>query len=298
MGLVAILTTPKCQLDLLSAILACTETQPHSQTRQLLKNDPLEALLLQETLKGRHLIRNLINGDGAGQIMVWGPDDHEIVYQRLYYRAYDYRLEVKIGVIQNPHNDSIELHVQGTPESINRYSGGLLDPYMQEVENRSCPSNAYRRVIAHGCKMITLDDVCLLKKQPEAILHHLESVSLYLFHDYVVKDVNQSIHTVLLGKDFTMLTGDKMTSAVEIGQTIDLIKGSHFRSIESLEDLDDNTCDDVCYLINGRLLEDMIASEHTHLFARVIQNSRKRIIYRASPNGKQVFHCFFTIDGT
>jgi len=282
-------------IDILNNILACTEIQPHSKTGQLMKNDIVEEKLLSFALQSdkgnRKLVKNIINNDGSGYINVLDYDN----YERLYYKPYDYKLEVKIGVIKKEHGSNIELHIQGTPEAIDRYSNGKLAIILTQIESMKVPNNVYKRVIAHASKIITHEELLTLKNNPQKILRDFEITSVYIFYDYVIEGINQSIDTILeMGKDFAMLTGDKMSSAVEIGKTIGIIK--HDNDVTAVDNIDDltegNFNEDKCYIINGRLLEDIICSNKTTQLAVIIQNSKRRIIYRASPNGKQLFISF------
>ncbi len=282
------------RIDILSNILACTEIQPHSKTGLLMKNDIIEEKLLSFALqrKGetRQLQKNIINSEGCGQILV--SNDHQ--YNRLYYKPYNYQLEVKIGVIQK-NDGEIILHVQGTPEAINNYSNGQLTDTLTQIEKMTVPSNVYKRVIAHGSKRITQFDLELLKEEPHKVLNNLETTSIYIFYDYVIDGIDQSIKEVLsMGKDFAMLTGDKMSSAIEIGKTIGIIENDDdIIVIDTIENLTDcSHLNGKCYAINGRLLEEIIYSNKTTLLSMIIQNSNKRIIYRASPNGKQIYISF------
>ena len=115
----------------------------------------------------------------------------------------------------------------------------------------------------------------------------------------MVDGVDQSITQVLeMGKDVTLLTGDKMSSAVEIGLTIGLIRhASDYVHLESIDDfrLQSTNSRDVCYVINGRLLAHVACSR---CLGRLLGSggnggsggsAGRRIIYRASPNGKQVY---------
>jgi magnesium-transporting ATPase (P-type) len=273
-------------LDILFNILACTEIQPHSITGELLKNDVIEEKLLTHvcTKLKMKLKHNLIDQNGAGEIKI---DD--IIIDRLLYKKFDYKLEVKLGVIR--YKGQMYLHIQGTPEAINKYSQGKLVKLMDELKNIPKPDNAYRRIIAHASREIDEKELELLKAKPELILNNMKNVSLYLFHDFIVKNVDKAVQKVLQTRNFTMLTGDKMSSAIEIGTLLGIINNHEI--VDTLEDI--NKLDDKkvgCLILNGRLLDSLISSERVCHLITLMKKSNARIIYRATPTSKQLFVAF------
>ena len=282
-------------IDILPNILACTEIQPHSQTHLLLKNDVLEEKLLSYLFSNtdRVLIENKILNDGSGHIIV----ENYSKFDRLYYKPFDYLLEVKLAVIKQNSSEQLILHIQGTPESINKYSDGKLEILLKNIENMKTHKNSYKRVIAHACKTITPNELEILKKSPLTILNSFEQVSVYVFYDYIVDQIDQSIsHLLKAGKDVSILTGDKMSSAVDIGKTVGIIDpGTQIIIIENLDDIYNNitqSSSNLCYAVNGRLLESILNTNKTSIFASLLSNTNRKIIYRASPSGKQLYVSF------
>ena len=67
----------------------------------------------------------------------------------------------------------------------------------------------------------------------------MKNCTLYVLHDYVVDGIHDSIKSLLNdGKDFSLLTGDKMTSAIEIGEIIGLIENKRMIVIDKIEDIE------------------------------------------------------------
>lgn len=269
--------------EILLNILACTTVQPHSKTGELLKNDVLEEKLLTHICQKMKmmLIYNKFEYNGTGELLIG-----ETKVNRRFYKSFDYELEVKLSVIE--YKERLFLHIQGTPEAIDKYSGKRLSDSKvnQMIEDLSKPSNAYRRIIAHASKEIDEKDLQLLKDNPKLVLANMQHVSVYLFYDYMVKDVEKSVQAVSENRCFTMLTGDKMSSAVEIGKLLG-ITSNGVLVIETLEDIMKEIRPEQCLILNGRLLDTLISSERVDQLIHLIKNSKRRIIYRATPTSKQ-----------
>jgi magnesium-transporting ATPase (P-type) len=288
------------KIDILPNVLACTETQVHSQTKKIFKNDPIEEKLLSFLLDDtdKILVENTIDNEGKGIIVV----ERYGAFKRLFYSPFNHNLEVKIAVISR--GKELILHIQGTPEAINKYSNNKLNSILEEINSFKSPDNAYKRIIAHACRIITEEELFLLREDVKEVLHSFNNVSVYVFYDYVVDGVDKTIKN-LLSKDkyITLLTGDKMTSAIEIGETVGLIRDwVNLISIDNIEDLDTvslkfsssfvpGTKQNIL-LLNGRLLETITTNNRRSNLYLLIKNIKVHIIYRASPSGKQIFIAF------
>ena len=248
------ITTGKLKVEMIQSdcentflnIVICSEIQSilTDDRYTLIKSDPIEQCLLNHLTTNQQLI---VNSESEIKIRT---DNQDMIYDRIYRKDYDYKTEVKCSIIF--HNQRYELHVQGTPESINRYSNGKLDKYLSNLQ-KDVPKNTYRRMIAHGMKY--LDEVDNFNYSD------LQFVSLYTLYDYFVEDVDLALKK--LNRDFTLLTGDSEKSAIEVAKVIGL-------------------SDPV--LIDGRILEN-----NSSKYIDNIINSRNRIIYRSSPQGKQLY---------
>lgn len=279
--------------------LACTEIQPHSKNGSLLKNNLEEEKILTFLLNKQNatLTKNEISNDGKGMISFLSKDD-TINIERLYYKPFDYKLEVKIAVIRCPYTKKLFVHIQGTPEAINKYSCFQIEGLLEQIEEYKSPNNAYKRIIAHACKEISESDIPLLKSIPDSILRNMTQTTVYTFYDFVVDGVKNALHQLIKsGKDVTLLTGDKMSSAIEIGKTAGFIDSDKTVDIATIDDLikisqSESLTSDVCPVINGRLMEEITYSEQAIHLQNIIKKTPKRIIYRSSPSGKQAFVAF------
>ncbi|AYV78494.1 MAG: soluble P-type ATPase [Edafosvirus sp.] len=284
--------------DILLNIMACTETQTHSKTGVLLKNDETEEKLLSYFLSKFNIkkISNDFKPDNSGKIII----DQFGIFDRLYYAPFTYSLEIKFGVIKK--EDRIILHIQGTPDAIDKYSSGKITMILQTIDSSPNSSNAYRRIIAHAWKFINEDDVKQLKINPLKVLHGFEYTSIYVFNDYVVTNIDKSINKLLIkGYPVWELTGDKKTTAIQIGQTVGILNLNEDKTIiiDSIDDIDkeikyQNSINKInlCCVLNGRLLEMLIIPEKAFKLMNIIKICHKGIIYRAPPNGKQLFVAF------
>lgn len=276
---VTTIETSEDNYNVILNILACSEIKTHSVTNKILKTDPIEEALLNDRLHGTEI--SISNTD---DLFTFKIGNEITYYPRKLYKSYNYKTEVKTSIILN--SGHYELHLQGTVEAINKYSLGKLTPFLDKVNLQPKELNSYRRIIAHGKRGLTEDEFKIALKNPEDFFKDLEYVSLYVLSDYVVEGINKSIKTLLQkGKDITLLTGDSQKSALEICETIGLL-GDHFIIIDELDDFPFRVVEnaDICYIINGRLLEFSLS----HLKS-IIETSNRRIIYRSSPKGKQLF---------
>jgi len=280
---------PHDKFEVLLNILACTQIQPHSKTGELLKSDILEEQLLTKLLKDNDMKLK----SNSSKIII-EHKDNTITIDRIFSHAFDYKLEVKIAVIK--YNNKYYLHIQGTPEAINNYSDYKLAPLLENLDQKDYPQSAYRRVIAHAAKEIDAVDVTIVKHHPKEILNNFDIVSLYVFHDYLVSNIQKSISIIFQEKrDFTMLTGDRQVSAQEIGKTMGLYNFNNTFDINTEKDLDsifDISTHETCVFINGRLLESLVNSNKEDKLKTIIALTNRRIIYRASPAAKQLYIMF------
>ena len=286
-------------------VLACSEVQPHSKTRKLLKNDLLEEKLLSHLLPSTNniLITNRIDDEeGAGLISLKNNNTEETNrYRRIYYKPFDYELKVKLSILEI--EDKYFLFIQGVPEAINEYSlnHNKLSSLLQTVESdKNLPSNTYQRIIAGAYKEIEggKEEIELIQKNPLQVLKDFKHLHLYVFHDFIVEGIEYSIQNLLVekNKDFTLLTGDKMSSAIHVGKKIGIVTASESNLIlvDTLEDLCSsfylNLKKNTCLVINGKLLDVFIQDpKNSGKFYTLIQKTRQRIIYRSTPAGKQQF---------
>ena len=93
--------------------------------------------------------------------------------------------------------------------------------------NLKCPScrkeqipndaNYYIRIIGHASKYITQEQAndLINNNDIEKHLNKFECPSIYSFRDYIVPDLKLTITN--LNKPVTMLTGDKLSSAIQVG---------------------------------------------------------------------------------
>jgi magnesium-transporting ATPase (P-type) len=286
-------------------LLACSELRAHAVTGRLLKTNQEEEVLATHLFSqfNAKLIMNSIDTNGQGELIFQrGDETHH--YIRHYYAEYNRQLEVKLGVIQlkngnTSNGNQMYLHIQGTPEAIQKYSDGRLQRSLDVSQQLPMVPDAYKREIAHASRLITQEELELLKVHPYEVLQKFESPSLYVFNDYVVAGMDQALTDLLrMGKHFTILTGDQQSSAIDIGRTIGLIGSkSHLVTIETLDDLDlfasrSEKQLDVVAVINGRWLDNLVCSNKTAQFSNIINLTRKIIIYRASPHGKKLYVSF------
>ena len=276
-------------IRLLYNVLACTELTTHSITNELLKNDEIEEKLLSYLLKETKytLLKNDVN-----EIHIKHNNSIEII-QRLFYKPFDYNLGVKLSVVKI--DNELELHIQGTPESVNLYSKNGLDNIFNNINLKETPDNAYKRIIAHAYTKINIEDM----ENIDNILKDERKFNprCYIFYDYVVNGVKETVKKVLSkNKHFVMLTGDKESSAIEIGKTIDIINDDCKPYVlNTMKDIDDlfekinNIKNDYCCVINGRLLDLLISTHYISKLNIIINKWTKHIIFRTTPNGKQLF---------
>jgi len=304
--------------DILTNLMACSEIQPHSTTKQLLKSDIVEEKLLTQFLSyGFTLDKNSVNNDKRGTGLFVFSDittnkDH--VVTRLLTKPFNYKYGVKISILEDC-DKKTTLHVQGTPEAINNYSNNAIDTVLIKIDDEDKPSNVCQRIIAHGSKVLGetevvkyLDILSDLETNHaeivESCLKNLETTSVYVFYDYVVEKLNNSISELMESKkDFTLLTGDRMQAAISIAKTIGILDNTIATTTTITIDNDhdllktysniQNTSTNPAIIINGRALESFIMnSDLKTKLGIIVQKSNKKVIYRASPTTKQLYISF------
>ena len=86
-------------------------------------------------------------------------------FERRLYKPFDYKLEVKIGVLKE--GDRLVLHVQGTPESVDKLSNEGITKLFDKIDlikNNTSNNTYYRRIIAHASKTINEKELNYLIK--------------------------------------------------------------------------------------------------------------------------------------
>jgi magnesium-transporting ATPase (P-type) len=305
--------------------LACTEVQPHSTTGRLLKSDPLEERLLTFALErlGAQLVAN-----HAHQVEVrFHPPDEEakeefvphLELHRVLLVPFSHAIEAKLAVTRSISHDGtrvFSLHVQGTPEAIQRAalrSEAVRELLEETITKAPKPESAYRRVIAYGRRWITAAEAEQLHDDPEmhapALLQGLIDVAVYVFHDHTVPGVDRAIGELTAdarGCRVVLLTGDKASAAQEIGTTIGLVHPNlgGVAIVESCEDLlafVQNQShvlaglaprNQPCLVLNGRLVQERVECGQTEVLRAAIMcgaaHARRLIVFRASPTCKQM----------
>lgn len=293
------LTTNNIQLDqyyvqkkysmeqMFQNVISCSSINLHSESKTLLKNDVLEEKLLERlTDGGSNLLVNQFSETSGYVEFEYNDTIHKL--ERIFCKSFIYCYGVKISIIKS--NDHFVMHIQGMPEAILKYlvidSSNRMNRLLHEIENNHNVNDPYyKRIIAHASKIITREECDRFVKSENKLefLNNFDDWSVYVFHDFVVDGIRHIIHN--FHKDLTMLTGDKFSSAVNVGKTTGLIK-SDFTHIESdqIEQINDHKC----IVISGNLIEKMIENKNENL-KRIIESCDRRIIYRASPNVKQLF---------
>ena len=183
------------------------------------------------------------------------------------------------------------------PESIYKYlSDNQTNKFhnkLQEIENHSS-DNYYLRIIAHAIKEITqlqLDEfINSTDDKKIKFLSDFTKWSIYVFEDYIVDGLKYTI-TNMKKHDITMLTGDKFSSSLNVGKLIGLTNNEYLHITET--NINDNIISNhisvpTSLLISGSVLEQII-NTNKELFKKLICLTKKRIIYRATPNIKQLY---------
>ena len=273
-----------------SNLISCSTVGTHSKTGELLKSDQLEVLMINFGKENNcKLISNHVDEFSGHCKYIIDDNTHEIT--RKYYKSLLYTFGVKVSIIEI--NEKYFMHVQGMPEKISKYlnNNDAFDTCLNSAENDNITnSNYYKRIISHASKEITQlesSDIISGKMSPTEYLTNFSNWSVYIFHDYIVTDIQKSIEDLKQKKyDITILTGDKQSSALNVGKTIGLINNDY-----QIITTHDEILTSESILIEGRLVNEMI-NKNSEQLKYYITNSSNRIIYRADPSCKQKFISF------
>ena len=304
---------PNLAKEIAFRMLSATDLAIHSQTSQVLCSNDLEWTMLNYFMQqGRIILHD--NMPSSGGLLDYSYDNQtqeRYTANRLLYAPYDPKMEVKYCVLQTENigkaSQTFTICVQGTPEGIvglarDQKAAKMLLESLEE--DKSPHPNAYHRIIGYGSKEV---DSLYGKKFDQKTslnlseLSGLENITFYDFLDELVPEVSLDISQLVSQKiPFSLLTGDKLQSAMEVGQKVGLISSGAYIHLETLQDLlelgpgpfwktalapvsgPEWTC-----LINGRLLTNFI--EHKKELKIICEQYKIRIVYRATPHAKQLF---------
>jgi magnesium-transporting ATPase (P-type) len=296
-------------------IIASSTIDLHSETKEILKTDQLEELLLKYLYDKKFiLLENNITQSGGN--FIFKLDEQIFKYERFQYKNLIYEFGVKLSIIGR--DEKYYVHIQGMPESIHKY---LTDKTSEEfhktildIESNHEYDNYYLRIIAHATKEISKSKLNLFLNSNgnmNELLSEFDNWSIYIFKDYIIEGLKNTFESMLT-TDITMLTGDKFSSSLHVGKLIGLISKNYEPSSisfspsslgppkllaetehipnDSIENINLNT---KSILISGNELEKIInfckSNNDFKLFKNLINNTNKRIIYRATPNIKQLY---------
>lgn len=263
-------------------IIAPSMIDLHSETKQILKHDILEELLLKHLI-GKNIILEENNVKKIGGNFKFNNKE----YLRHFYENYIYTYGVKISIIEN--NNKFYIHLQGMPESINKYLNNSeakkFHKKISEIEAENS-EDYYLRIIAHASKELNKIDIDI-----ESIGKYLENFdlwSIYVFKDYIVDGLRNTIKN--MNEDITMLTGDKYSTSLNVGKLTGLIDSDYIHITDNITDKThiELSLNKTPILISGSTLENIIINDKK-IFEKIILSTNKRIIYRATPNLKQLY---------
>lgn len=277
--------TNKLDINLFKDVMACTLINIHSITKKLIKNDELEYLLLNK-YDNIELISNNYNDNNINSSYYeYKLNDNIFRVQKMYYKPFDYTLGIKYSIVKD--ENKYILNIQGTPEAINSYSNNLVnisEKYMSQISE-----NNYRRIICYSKKIITEDEYYKFKLDGNInnLLNDFDYVNIYIFEDEVVENLNNDFANLLNdGKNLTILTGDRLSSSIEIGKILNLC--DNMIVLEKVGDLNINLDIFQTFIINGKLLIELI-NNHNDILKHIIYKKNKIIIYRATPLIKEKY---------
>jgi len=271
-------------------LISCSTVGTHSKTGELLKSDQLEVLMINFGKKNNcKLVSNHVDEFSGNCKYIIDSELHEI--NRKYYKSLLYTYGVKVSILET--NSKYFMHIQGMPEKIADYltDNKQFNLCLNSVENDNVKdANYYKRIISHASKEITqkdYDDIISGNISPNEYLTSFSNWSLYVFHDYIVTNIQKSIEDLKQKKyDLTMLTGDKQSSALNVGKTIGLIETDY-----QIITTPNETLTSKSILIEGKLVNELINTNSEEL-KYFVSNTTNRIIFRADPSCKQKFISF------
>lgn len=300
-------------------VLSCTGIAIASDGT-MLNNDVLEYHLIQSLVVARQW-KLLHNSD---QRIAWRTNCLlQCSIQRLLYCPYDHAIEVKFAITvedeKATQSEWLVLHAQGTPEALLRYACARGKTHLEQMLRSTAttvPSDAYRKQIAYGSRRVTRQELEQVVSKTDGwtrmLFCELDHVHLYTFHDFLVPGIDKAIADVTSDgrRDFSMLTGDKMESALETARAAGLLGARTFDydyagDVQHLHSADDlvrlalssSSKNTKALLINGRIIEQVLSGEEALLFAQLLKNAQVKVIYRASPHCKQMYVAFLQTHG-
>ncbi|ARF08724.1 soluble P-type ATPase [Catovirus CTV1] len=267
-------------------IMSCTLINTHSTTKQLLKNDEMEYLLLEWCCKNNKIkiMNNNYNEINKNlSFYKYKFNNKEEKINKIIYKGFDYKLGIKYCITEK--DDIYTLNIQGTPEMINLYTNKNLinegEKLLDEVSN-----NSYRRIICYAKKNITSDTYLDIKNNCNIneYLKDFEYANIYVFEDQVMDDLANHFDKLMKnGKHITILTGDRHSSSVEVGKILGMCDDMVL--IDKKEDMN-NIDKTVSLSVNGKIFNELIREEK---FKNIILNTNKIIVYRATPEIKEKY---------
>ena len=134
--------------------LACNGTRVLPDGK-LLNVDAIDYnLLLSTNVK---LLANVIRGNHSSGYIEWLEGQKKYTLKRVYFKEFDHITEVKCAIVIGE-NKGYELHVQGTPEAVEKYSrfpGQIKDLLTCMPTPSSENTQSYRRIIAYGSRTLS-----------------------------------------------------------------------------------------------------------------------------------------------
>lgn len=257
-------------------IMSCSLINCHSGTSEILNTDEMEYLLLNWVLHADKNIKLIKNGKNIYRYMT---ENNYRDINKILYRSFSYDIGIKYSVTRL--GETYILHIQGTPEAVNSYCGKMLE--LGEKMIVKSDVNYYNRTIAYAKKNISENDIKLLLTDKINIIELLNDftfVNIYVFRDELVDDLEESFSKIIeSGKHLTILTGDRMSTAIEVGKAVGFNNIVHIENKEDFVNLDGKYKDTI--VINGKKLSEITCSIHD------IYKYNRVIIYRASPSTKE-----------
>ena len=279
--------------NMMTNIISCSSIDLHSVTKELMKNDVLEERLLNymfENYDCKLLSNHLTENIGSAEFKL---DNQIFKINRLYYKSFihDTNIGAKISIIKS--NNQLIMHIQGMPEAILKFlkpiNSSRMDKKLHDIEsfhNHNEPY--YKRIIGHASKIITEDylNEFLNSNDKSKFMSDFENWSIYVFHDYVIDGIKSIVTN--FNKNLSMLTGDKFSSALNVGKTIGLLNNNY---VHIEQDISYKITENDCVVISGSFLQELINNNSNNLINAILSTNR-HIIYRATPNIKQLYVSF------
>ncbi len=268
-------------------ILSLTEITSEVHT------DELEFLMIESLLGSKNIIQNLPNS------VTYKHQATTIQLQRLFYRPFHHDIGGKLAVVR-AFDGSLVLHYQGKTENAARLAhtdeSGLNSLFQEDI-----PEDACVRLLGHICCTIDSNTLKWLYNNTLLNFDQLESMwntsstnhpHFYIFFDFVVPDVHKSVCDLLetQHKRITMLTGDRFSTAREVGIKIGLTPDicSHITNVSEL-DRALTTSPNQAIFLSGSLLETLIEQGSSAQLNSLVTTRSRMVVYRATPKGKRLY---------